>query len=97
MYKKELEKRLDGTYTRLLMRVQNMSWKNHPTKAEIYGEIPPISVTVAQRRARFAGHCLRAKDQMISDVYTLEATMPNEREETTYLPRYHYKGHWHQI
>lgn len=26
-----------------------------------------ISKTVAQRRARFAGHCFRAKDQVISD------------------------------
>ena len=40
---------LDGTYTRLLqaMRAQNLSWKNHPTKGEIYGELPPISKTVA--------------------------------------------------
>ena len=32
---KTLEKRLDGTYTRLLMRVQNISWKSHPTKVYI--------------------------------------------------------------
>ena len=37
---KKLEKRLDGTYTRLLMRVQNISWKTHPTKAKIYKNIP---------------------------------------------------------
>ena len=35
---KKLEKRLDGTYTRLLMRVQNISWKRHPTKVQIYGK-----------------------------------------------------------
>ena len=63
---KDLEKRLNGTFTRLLMRAQNLSWKNHPTKAKIYGELPPISRTVAQRRARIAGHCFRAKDQAIS-------------------------------
>ena len=47
---------------------QNLSWKNHPTKAEIYGELPPISKTVAQRRTRFVGHYFRAKDQVISDL-----------------------------
>ena len=41
---KELEECLDGTYTRLLMRVQNLSWKNHPIKSEIYGDLPSISV-----------------------------------------------------
>ena len=29
---KKLEKRLDGTYTRLLMRVKCLSWKHHPTR-----------------------------------------------------------------
>ena len=66
--KKDLQTRLDGTYTRLLMRVQNISWREHKTKAEIYGDIPPISAILTQRRARFAGHCYRAKDQIISDV-----------------------------
>ena len=40
---KQQEKRLDGTYTRLLMRVKNLSWKNHPTLLQIYGNIPRIS------------------------------------------------------
>ena len=40
---KKMEARLDGTYTRLLMRVQNISWKSHPTKGQIYGDLPPIS------------------------------------------------------
>ena len=74
---KELEKRLDGTYIRLLLRAQNLSWKNNPTKAEIYGELPPISKPVAQRRARFADHCFRAKDQVIS--YLLVWRLPYPR------------------
>ena len=41
-YLKKLEKRLDGTYTRLLMRVQNISWKSHPTKVYIYNTLPPF-------------------------------------------------------
>ena len=41
---------------------------SHPKKAEIYGELPPISKSVAQKRARFAGHRFRSKDQVISDL-----------------------------
>ena len=32
--KKDFEKRLNGCYTRLLMRAQNLSWKTHPTKGK---------------------------------------------------------------
>ena len=49
---KKLEKRLDGTYTRLLMRVQNISWKSHPTKVYIYNTLPPVSSLVQSRRVR---------------------------------------------
>ena len=63
---KRLEKRLDGTYTRLLMRVQHLSWKNHPTKQLIYNNLPPVSTIVKSRRVQFAGHCFRAENEIIS-------------------------------
>ena len=66
--KKEFEKRLDGCYTRLLMRARNLSWKKHPTLRRIYGDLPSITSVLAQRRARFAGHCMRASDQVISTI-----------------------------
>ena len=44
---KKLEKRLGGTYTRLLMRVQNISWKSHPTKVCIYNTLPPVLLVIA--------------------------------------------------
>ena len=71
--KKILQNRLDGTYTRLLMRVQNISWREHKTKADYlqYHGIPPISTILAQGRPRFSGHCYRAKDQIISEVICL--------------------------
>ncbi len=66
--KKELQDRLDGTYTRLFMCVKKISWKTHATKEQIYGELPPITTTVAHQRAIFAGHCYHAKDKIISDI-----------------------------
>lgn len=65
--KQYLQDQLDGIYTRLLMRVRNIS-RQDKTKAQIYGEIHPVSLTIAQRRARLAGHCYRAKDQVVYDI-----------------------------
>ena len=45
------------------MREHKTNWQ------QIDGEIPPISAIVVQRIVRFAGHCCRAEDQVISAVY----------------------------
>ena len=45
--KKDLQDRLNGTYNRLLMRVQNISWSEHKNMAEIYDGIPQISSILA--------------------------------------------------
>ena len=65
---KRLESKLDGTYTRMLRAVLNISWKKHPTKQRLYGHLPPITDVIKERRTRFAGHCWRSKDEIISDV-----------------------------
>ena len=65
---KSMEKKIDGNYTRMLRAVLNISWKQHPTKQRLYGSLPPISQTIKERRARFAGHCWRSKAEIISDV-----------------------------
>ena len=61
-----MEKRLDGVYTWLLMRVKHLSWKQHPTKNIIYGDLPPVSNIVRSKRVQFAGHCFRATSEIIS-------------------------------
>ena len=63
-----LHQRLDGCYTKLLCRIQNLSWKDHPTLKQIYGSIPRISAHLIERRTRFTGHCFRAKQELISDI-----------------------------
>ena len=65
---KKLERRLDGTYTRLLMRAQNLSWKRHPSISDIYGNLPRVSALVRSRRVQFAGHCYRTKNEVISSL-----------------------------
>ena len=65
---KRLEKKLDGIYTRMLRIILNKSWRQHPTKHQLYGHLPPITKTIQVRRTRHAGHCWRSKDELISDV-----------------------------
>ena len=65
---KRMEKKLDGNYTRILRAILNKSWKQHPTKQQLYGHLPPITKTIKVRRIRHAGHCWRSIDELISDV-----------------------------
>ena len=65
---KRMEKKFDGNYTRMLRAILNMSWRQYPTKQQLYGHLPPITKTIQVRRTRHAGHCWRSRDQLISDV-----------------------------
>ena len=81
-----LEEHLDGTYTRLLMRVQNISWKTHPTKALIYNNLPPVSRLLQASRVRFAGHCFRAEHEVISDLLLWKPNSRNKRGRKLTFP-----------
>ena len=65
---KRLEKKLDGNYTRMLQAILNKSWRQHPTRHQLYGHLPPITKTIQVRRTRHAGHCWRSRDELLSDV-----------------------------
>ena len=60
--------KLDGNYTRVLRAILNKSWRQHPSRHQLYGHLPPITKTIQVRRTRHAGHCLRSRDELISDV-----------------------------
>ena len=65
---KQLKKKLDGNYTRMLQAILNKSWRQHPTRHQLYGHLPPITKTKQVRRTRHTGHYWRSKDELISDV-----------------------------
>ena len=65
---KQLEKKLDGNYAKMLQAILNKSWRQHPTKHQLYGHLPPITKTIQVRRTRHAGHCWRSRDELISEV-----------------------------
>ena len=43
---KRLKKKLDGNYTRMLWAILNRSWRQHPTRHQLYGHLPPIRKTI---------------------------------------------------
>ena len=81
------ESRLDGCYTRMLRAALNLSWKEHPTKQQLYGNLPPISHKIRDRRLRFAGHCYRSKGELVSDVLLWQ---PQHGKQSVGAPRRNY-------
>ena len=57
----KIRNRLHGTYTRMLRAVLGVSWKEHKTNKELYGNLPKITDTLMIRRLRFIGHCWKKK------------------------------------
>ena len=52
----------------MLRAILNKSWRQHPTRHQLYGHLPPITKTFQVRRNRHAGHCWRSRDELIRDV-----------------------------
>ena len=48
---KRLEKKIDGNYTKMLRVILNKSWRQHPTKHQLYGHLPSITKTIQDRRS----------------------------------------------
>ena len=68
MLTKQLEKKPNGNNTRMLQAILNKSWRQHPTKHQLYGHLPSIMKTIQVKRTRHAGHCWRSRDKLISNV-----------------------------
>ena len=52
----------------MLRAILNKSWRQHPTRHQLYGHLPHITKTIEARRTRHAGHCWRSRDELIRDV-----------------------------
>ena len=76
---KRLEKKLDSNYTKMLRAILNKSWRQHPTRHQLYGHLPPIMKTIQVRQTRHVGHCWRSRDELISDVLLWTPTYGREK------------------
>ena len=54
--------------TRMLRAILNKSFRQHPTKHQLYGHLPPITKIIQVRRTRHTGHCWSSRNELISDV-----------------------------
>ena len=63
---KRLENKLDSNYTRMLRAILNKSWRQHPTRHQLYGHRPPTTKTIQVRRTRHAGEAGTSSNVMYS-------------------------------
>ena len=85
---KKMEKSIDGCYTRMIRKALNISWKQHLTNKELYGELPQISATIRRRRLKFAGHCARNPEDPVSQLLLWEPSQglrKKGRPEKTFI------------
>ena len=85
---KRMEKKLDGNYTRMLRAILNKSWRQHPTKHQLYDHLPPVTKTIKVRRTRYAEHCWRSRDELISDVFLWSPHMAEQKQGDQLEPTY---------
>ena len=79
---KRMEKKLDGDYTRMVRAILNKSWRQHPTKEQLYGHLSPTTKTIKIRRTRHARHYWRSRDELITDVLMDEQRQDDQLEPT---------------
>ena len=65
----------------MLRAILNKSWRQHPTKHQLYGHLPPITKPIQVRRTRHAGHCWRSRDVLISDVLLWTPHMTGQKHD----------------
>ena len=61
---KGLEKDIHGTYTRFLRMDFNVSWSEHLTNNELYGNLPKVSLKIRPRRLKLSGNCVRHPEEI---------------------------------
>ena len=65
----------------MLRAILNKSWRQHPTRHQLYGHLPSIAKTIQARRTRHAGHSWRCRDELISDVLLWNPHMAEQKQD----------------
>ena len=64
---------------RMLRAILNKSWRQHPTKEQLFGQLLPVTKAIKIRRTRHAGHCWRSKDELVRDVLLWTSSQGREK------------------
>eukprot|EP00795_Rhopilema_esculentum_P011878 gene11878-2428_t len=68
----------------MLRAILNIDWETHPTLAQLYGDIPKVSM---EQRERRAGHAWRSKEEVVSDVLLWRPLLKDSLKEATQQKR----------
>ena len=85
---RNMQKKLDRDYTRMLRTVLNKSWGQHPTKQLLNGHRCSISQISQVRQARHARYCRGSKDELINNIFRWTPTHGHTsvgRQANTYI------------
>ena len=77
-------KNLGSNYTRILQVILNKSWRQHPTKQQLYGHLPPITKMIQVRQTRHVGHCWRSRDELISRPLHMDEQKQDDQLKSIY-------------
>ena len=74
----------------MLRAILNKSWRQHPTRNQLYYHPPLITKNIRVKRTRHAEHCCRSRDEPISDLLLWTPTygrVKAGRPARTYIQR----------
>ena len=75
-FKETPGEKLDEDYARILQQdVSNKSWKQHPSKQQLYSDLPSILQANKIKRARHAEHYERSENDLISNDFLWTTTV----------------------
>ena len=68
----------------MLRAILIKSWRQHPTKQQLYGYLPLITKTIQVSRTRHAGQSWRSRDELIGDILHMDEQRQDDQLEPTY-------------
>ena len=84
----QMERSLDGVYTRMLRMALNVSWEDHMNNVDLYDDLPRVTDKIRGRRMKLAGHCVRHPELVASGLILWEpkhGTRGRGRPAATYI------------
>ena len=64
--------------------ILNKSWRQHPTRHQLFSHLPPITKIIQFRRTRHAKHCWRSRDEHIMMYSYGPPHMAEQRQDDQY-------------
>ena len=74
----------------MLRMAFNISYKDHVTNEDLYGNLPQVTSKIKMRRMRLAGHCWRHKEEIASSLVLWEpqdGTRSRGQQKTKFIDR----------